>query len=649
MLNINLKSLRKSRRIIFCMLGGGVILFWLFYLPGETLSVQMDLELGFEGQYITGNWTPLHILLENQESSLEGTLQVGITKKDILGESSVETIYSIPVSLPSSSRKVYQINVLLESTAHSLHACLVSEEKTILEKKIKLDPLYQEQKFILVINRTQSGFDFLNPSDDKRTRRVLYSSVGELPGGWAGYDSIRALIIDNVSSFDLSFSQQQAVKKWLSRGGTLVLTPRGGYGKFKSQFLRDLLPLQYLEKTHIFTSSLSSLQRKYGSFEEKEEEIEVWDSRWEGADILYRAEDVPLLVKLDEGQGEVIFFAFDFLQPPFRRWSGLSSLWADVLGKKKDFSSFPRGILDPLVTDSCWQGELSPEREKIIFFILPYLACVIVLFSWQRIRKRPSIMYASLIGVMVIFIVLSCGLGGQMKEDNTSLRTVSICYGQQNSSFMRAENYLVFFCPHSQQRKLTFDRENALLSAVLMPQRRRIFSNLVIYPHQERISWNASSLPWSFYLLRLETVFPVSLHTRINREGESIQINLQNSNSFVLEDLLLVYNSHSCSLEQLAPSDEKRLMLNLESEESSFSLSKYLQEIGMRRSSLEAKLRKSVFQHLWEFEGPLRKLADQSPVLVAWFTTSPEEVVRYPHQRIKRNFTGLLIMPLEVT
>jgi hypothetical protein len=48
---------------------------------------------------------------------------------------------------------------------------------------------------------------------------------------------------------------------------------------------------------------------------------------------------------------------------------------------------------------------------------------------------------------------------------------------------------------------------------------------------------------------------------------------------------------------------------------------------------------------MWNFQGPLKKLTTRSPVLLAWFEESPQNII---DQRMG-NFTGLLIMPLEVS
>jgi len=187
----------RTRKVVF----GLGIFFLLIVLEGKAISpLQMKLELGFEGFYKIGAWTPLRIVLENRGSSVEGTLLVKLAKGNLLTEDSAETIYSIPVFLPSSSRKLYQVNIPLETDIHPLKLSLVSDKKTLLKKEVPLQPFYIDKGFILVVNKSHAGFNFLTPSGLKRIRQVLYTDPDKLPNRWIGYDAIQTLIIDDLES-----------------------------------------------------------------------------------------------------------------------------------------------------------------------------------------------------------------------------------------------------------------------------------------------------------------------------------------------------------------------------------------------------------------------------------------------------------------
>lgn len=635
-------------RAIITRMALAMATFLLFSAAKAALPLQMKLELGFEGRYRIGSWTPLRVLFENQGPSVKGTLMVKLPQKPYFEKASAETVYSLPISLPSSSRKLYQINVLLESNIDSLEVLLVSNEKTLIKKKIELEPFYQKNGFILVVNRSHSGFSFLNLRPTQKIRRVIYADLDELPNEWIGYDAIRALILDDITSVELTSFQQRAIKIWLSTGGTLILTARGGYGKFKTPFLLNLLPLEFLEKIHL-ESSFSSLQDKYGAFDRGIQRVEVWNSRWQKGDILMKEGNIPLVIRLDIDQGRVFFLTFDFFQPSFKNWSGLPHLWADLLKEEDSLLPISWGIGDFIAASSFpWQGKLWPGRGGIVVFLLVYLLFV-GFFCWQgtnrRLFRRTEIGLAlTILG----FIGISYLLGLKIRENNTLLRQVSICYQRQDGFLARTESYNVFFSPASRPVELKFNEKNSFVSALLAPRHPRLLRDLVVHLEAGKIHWSSPfSPPWSFHLFRSETILPFSLEAKINAQKEVIGVSLKNLNPFSLEDLLLLYDGHSAFLKELAPSGETDLTLNLKEKDSSFSSSKYLQEVMLRSPDSEAKLRREIFQQMWDFEGPLKELTTRFCVLLAWFEDSPQIVPAADGQG-RNSLTGLLIMPLKI-
>jgi len=611
-----------------------------------VLPLQMNLELGFEGRYRIGTWTPLRVLLENQGRLVEGTLLIKNSRKGLLEQKYSETVYSLPVSLPHSSRKLYQINVLLESHLSPLKVLLVAGGKTLLKREIPLKPFYGKKGFILVTNRTHSGFDFLNPVKTKGTRRVLYADLKDLPEEWIGYDAIQALILDDVTSIELTRAQQEAIKVWLSTGGTLVVTAKGGYGKFKSPLLLDLLPFKNLEKTYL-SSSFSSLEDRYGTLEGAPSRIELWKSQWHEGEVLIEEKGIPLLVRLKKGQGRIFFLAIDSSQPPFRDWSGTPRLWDEMLRGEIFHLLFPRGSLESVVSHSfSWQGRLYPDRKELTLFLLSYLF-LFGFFSWQATKGKFLGKWGMGLSVVIIlFISMSYLMGERMREKNTSLRQVSIIYQKQGGRLARTESYLVLFSPYPGSTELKFDEKNCFVSSLLASQGERVFNNLVVWPGEGKIRWSLPiSPPWSFYLFRLETTLPFSLRVRTNGEKEGMMVSLENLNSFSLEDILLLYNGKSSFLRDLPSSGKADLSLKRGKE---FTPSTYLREITLRNPGPETELRKQVFQQIWDFGGPLKELSTSFPVVLAWFGESPRAVVTADRQMESR-FTGLLIMPLEVS
>lgn len=190
------------------------IFFLLMTLEVKAASpVQMNVELGFEDSYKIGRWTPVRIFFENQGPSLEGTLLIKVAKGDLLQQDYGETVYSMPVFLPSSSRKLSRVNVLLETEIYPLQVSLISERETLLKEEVPILPFYTDDGFVLVVNNTHAGFDFLAQAEAKRMRQVLYTDPNLLPGQWIGYDAIQTPILDDMESLELTSEQEKVIEK----------------------------------------------------------------------------------------------------------------------------------------------------------------------------------------------------------------------------------------------------------------------------------------------------------------------------------------------------------------------------------------------------------------------------------------------------
>lgn len=626
----------------------GIFVLLMTLEATATSPLQMKVEIGFEGFYRIGSWTPLKVFLENRGPSLEGTLLIKVAKGNPLEQDPTEIIYSIPAFLPSSSRKLYQVNVLLETDVYPLQVSLISGKESLLKKEIPIQPFYMDEGFILVVNKTHAGFDFLTQAKIKRVRQVLYTDPNKLPSHWIGYDAIQTLILGDIESLELSSEQEKAIEEWLSIGGRLIITAKGGYGKFKSSLISHLLPLESLEKVYL-NSSFSSLQSRYGIFTVDFQKVELWDSQWRKGDVLVEEEGIPLLVELKVGSGKILFLALDFFQDPFRDWPGKSYFWLEILEEETNFSMFSRGILDPLIEHSIpWPGRFYLGQREIGFFLLVYLVVIGFFYWWLKKRKLGWRLRIGLsLTVVLSALIFSLFWGMKMRRENTFLGQVSIFYKKEGGSLAKTENYFTLFSPYYQSVELEFDKRVSFVTALSAPSGEREFlKDLVVFLPEGKIHWTSSSdsSAWSFHLFRLETILPFSLITKTTRNKETITVSLQNLNSFPLQDLFFLYGEHSSFLKELPAFNEADLTLNLKERETSPSFSSlYNEEVRSKDPRIELKTK--VLDQMWNFAGPLKNIAAKSPVLLAWFEENPQTLVK-SYQSLNCAFIGLAIIPL---
>src|SRR5690554_6181201 len=81
-------------------------LFLCFFSTSVNASNDISIhgEVGFDGTYLRGSWTPVRVVLKNTGNDLEGSLEVTVK----VGQDG-KMAYSTPVSLPNTSEKEYTI------------------------------------------------------------------------------------------------------------------------------------------------------------------------------------------------------------------------------------------------------------------------------------------------------------------------------------------------------------------------------------------------------------------------------------------------------------------------------------------------------------------------------------------------------------
>ena len=100
-----------------------VLFLWLSPVSVRAEGITMDAEVGFDGTYLTGSWTPIRVVLENTGSDFQGSLQIAVN----IGQGS-EVIYSAPVNLPNTSEKEYTLFARIPGTQRSLNINLTDQK-----------------------------------------------------------------------------------------------------------------------------------------------------------------------------------------------------------------------------------------------------------------------------------------------------------------------------------------------------------------------------------------------------------------------------------------------------------------------------------------------------------------------------------------
>lgn len=299
----------------------------------ETIDIQRT--VGLQGAYQQGKWFPVEITLTNR------------TKRDLAGEvvlsvvssENITTDYIVPVDLPIGTD--VQVTIGLPGTPlgndRSLIRFFEGSYKTGKEVKLSGPATIEGRTLdgsnvIGVVSRDPDTLNFM-PTLNLRgySINVLPLTEEDLPDQSAMLDMLDTLVINDVDTGEWDEDVVKAIRDWVTRGGTLVLSGGAGYAKTARAFA-ELAPLAATGTTTI--ESAESLAKAGGAELKLTDPITVSTGQAaKGAAVEISEAGVPLAVSRSYGFGSVVYAAFDPSLEPMSTWSGSASLWAKLLGR----------------------------------------------------------------------------------------------------------------------------------------------------------------------------------------------------------------------------------------------------------------------------------------------------------------------------
>ena len=318
----------------------------------------VGVEVGFDGHFQVGKWTPVVVTLKGGSQSATGSLR--ITVPDGEGLPSRVTSPRPYQLLPGQTISVMQFVKFgrIESPLHVEFADLSAEEvfaerrfDSLQEGQGQFLPwaMFSGQELIVSLG-PPVGIDEalrLHRRDEKETiEHARLESVEELPTRWYGYEGVHTLVL-STSQPELyrklsgTNDRLKALQQWVQRGGRLVISAAAQ----AAEVLGEGGPLAgFAPGTFAETTSLPQAN-DLEAYSETQEPLAP--GRSGGAlrlpvarfvDVRGRIEapdaaqaDLPLVVRSPYGLGEVVFVAVDLDQAPFIQWKARGQFVSKLL------------------------------------------------------------------------------------------------------------------------------------------------------------------------------------------------------------------------------------------------------------------------------------------------------------------------------
>ncbi len=380
-----------------------VILIPVIPVSAQSAPPEIVIETAWEEWFAAPGWAEFQVTLTNENSNWEGELRI-FDKVD-------QVTYHQPLVLPAHSRKFYRVPVYA-SRSLTLRVELTNANGNV--EYAQDIGLYSASEKRLCAVADMTGLIKAQMLKECGTT-LLIQDLTRLPETAMVWDALSVLILNGVSTADLTAAQQEALLSWVATGGHLVLSG----GAALPQTLSGL-PQPLLIATPGAVQSFDGVNLSGQTFNGVSGGALTLSSL---ATPLVAVAGSPLAARQPLGRGEVDVISWDIVQTPSIEW--LQMLWtADripavhvaLTQDMKMTSSYG----DPSIAYSLLQVSQSALPGLSSWLVLlPIYILVLGPGTWFLVRRlrRPSLAWVIIPGWIVFsLIALALVLNGQFSQ-----------------------------------------------------------------------------------------------------------------------------------------------------------------------------------------------------------------------------------------
>lgn len=304
----------------------------------STTTPTIAVRVGYNGLAKIGNWLPVAIQVSNEGSGVSGELQIQVDDNNTGRRVQSfnlrpPTVYTVPATLPSHSRKQYQIDVFLPFPSKELTVKLVTDQGALVQQTGPLQALSGSEVVCGTLARNQDFFQQLKnldlPGRQGKKPYVVPLKPEDIPSRQHALSSLDCLIVNNQSLTGLTDDQKTAILGWVQDGGLLIAGGGSGWQKTLQPLPKDLLPVDVTGVRAM--PSLQSLADFAHQPIKGEGPWLVSTGKLLDGQVVAQDSGVPLLVGARRGKGSVLYLAADPTGEPLATWNGNATLWKYML------------------------------------------------------------------------------------------------------------------------------------------------------------------------------------------------------------------------------------------------------------------------------------------------------------------------------
>ncbi len=405
-----------------------------------TLSVAVGLD-GYCGD--EEGWCPVYVVLSNEGSDVEGTLSITSEGTD--------ATYSVPVVLPTHSRKGYYLYLPYTFLSSKMYVNLESDGLLLASTKFTVHTLATEDRLYGVIGDRPSAFNFLSGIYLGGETAVANLDAATLPPDPLGWERLDLLVINDTDTTRLDAERLAALTTWVEHGGHLVVG--GGAGAIQTAVgVADLLPVtvngirQVENLSALLLTGVSHVA--VGPYPVAESTLR------EDGNVLIEQDGLILIARRAYGDGYVDFLAFDAALNPFTAWDDTATMWTWLLNVPDHDHIALRNRYSAMEAAEAIPGIEPPSTLQIALFTFIYILIIgPVNYLVLRWRKRLERAWLTIPAIILAFTSCAYLVGFQIRGVRPVLNQMAAVYLPAGGRTGRVSAVTGIFSP----RRTTYD------------------------------------------------------------------------------------------------------------------------------------------------------------------------------------------------
>ncbi|HHY83739.1 MAG TPA: hypothetical protein GX505_13830 [Clostridiales bacterium] len=559
-------------KTIACM---AVLFLFLFPVDAKAEGVAMKAEVGFDGTYLMGSWTPIRVNIKNTGNDLDGSLEVSV---DIRNNRRI--IYSTPVNLPKASEKEYTFYARIPNAVSNLNIRLTdSRGKAVTALMVnELNPIGFNNYFLGLVTDDQPSLGYWKEIMAGNYLLSNYIPISldasSFPVHREVLSSFSVLIFNNIDTDAFRPEQLDILNDWLEDGGVLIVGTGVNGKRTLSGLSGSILPILTGELGELGSPAL--LEELTGREVLSTAPLQVMDIRAEKIRVLLGDEETGLVWGMQKGRGTVFISAFDLGTEPILSWTGSKLLWENLLAQNLSSSAAAR-LSNPYEynqgTDSLAEalGNIDamemPSVMLILFLFLFYLALVgPINYSFLKKIDKREWSWVTIPVLSILFAALIFGLGYNTKGGGLIANTISVVNMKTNEEYGDLTNYIGIFTPGRGNYEVQLDRF-ALLSTLGDPDYRAGSSK----PEARIVQGNPSKILfenvniWTMKTFKTDTRRAEigSIKSDLYYEMGKIKGKVQNNTVYPLEHLVIYTSTGFVEVGNIAAGESRNVEMTV--------------------------------------------------------------------------------------